>query len=556
MTRQTAPRIPAGLLLLCLALALPAFGGGSQLGDGGHFLSQFMPEISLNNPAGRAFTVTVHRAVWPVAGFNGGGSVVVHGPDGAMAGAVTLLPDQALGTISVPAGAKGVYRLAGQFGGYALFWFESTLESMVAGVADIGTAVENAPGYKVLMLHAVAPRRWYFYVPPGTTEFEVQTVIGTYQTHREDFGLLVMNPRGQRVAALYGGLSPRQPRLKDTSRPVGVVVETDPGTTGRFWSLWLTGGDSHCYSDLRLVLKGVPPYVAQSPEAWFDPETGTAPARVMYDDSPIREPGTEIDQRTGRPLSTDLYRCTPAPFLGDEDYNGIRGAASVFLLNPADRAVDFGAGSYLPPPGGLPVSYTLFGPAGERLAQQQTTFRHQTDYRLRIPAAGAGVYRVDVDSPTWYAWSEPAVPMVLAGLPDPQGGFRFPLQLSLARHWFFHVPDGVRSFAVTAAVADPDHVLLLELHAPDRLMDAAYVRGGAPRTLTINVPGGGAGKTWFLRTEVGSPTRFVSAPGGPARHVRMDVDITLLGVPGYLAPTWEQWFDPLVQPSASETRRP
>jgi hypothetical protein len=353
-----------------------------------------------------------------------------------------------------------------------------------------------------------------------------------------------MNPRGQRVAALYGGLSPTKPRLKEASEIFPCTIEPDPGTTGRFWSLWLTGGDSHCYSDLRIVLKGVPPYMAPTPEQWFDPSTGAAPLRLVYDDSPIREPGKDIDPKTGRPQSTDFYRCTPTPFLGDEDFNGIRGAASVLLLNPENRPLNFGAGSYLPPSGGLPVSYTLFGPGGVRLDQKNATFLHKSDYRLRIPASGAGIYRVDVDSPAWYAWSEPAVPMVLAGHPDKDGGASFTLQTSIARHWFFRVPKGVTSFSVAAKVADPDHVLLLEVHAPDRLMDLAYVRGGEPGSMTIRVPPGADGKTWFLRTEVGSPTRFVSPDGAPPRHTRIDADITLRGVPGYLAPTWEQWFDP------------
>jgi hypothetical protein len=536
--------VEAGVFGLNREIPPKAPGGCISLGDAGHFITQFMPEISLNNPSGRAFTVTVHRYVWPEASFNGGGKIVVRAPDGSIAGETKLLAGQSEGTISVPAGGKGVYRLEGGIGGYSLFWFETDLDQAVVKAPDIGTITEGSPGYQVVMLHAIVPRRWYFYVPPGTKSFEVQTVIGTYQTHREDFGLLVMNPRGQRVAALYGGLSPTKPRLKEASEIFPCTIEPDPGTTGRFWNLWLTGGDSHCYSDLRIVLKGVPPYMAPTPEQWFDPSTGAAPLRLVYDDSPIREPGKDIDPKTGRPQSTDFYRCTPTPFLGDEDFNGIRGAASVFLLNPENRPLDFGAGSYLPPSGGLPVSYTLFGPGGVRLDKKNATFLHKSDYRLRIPASGAGIYRVDVDSPAWYAWSDPAVPMVLAGHPDKDGGASFAIQTSIARHWFFRVPKGVASFSVAAKVADPDHALLLEVHTPDRLMDLACVRGGEPRSMTIRVPSGADGKTWFLRTEVGSPTRFVSPDGSPPRHTRIDADITLRGVPGYLAPTWEQWFDP------------
>jgi len=517
---------------------------GSALGDSGHFLSQFMPDIRLNNPTGRAFTVTVRRYRWPVSGFNAGLALAVHAPDGTVVAEAALSADQP--TLQVPAGTPGVYRLSARLGGYSLFWVESDLKQMVAWAGDIGTTVENQPDYKVLMLHAIAPRRWYFYVPPGTRSFAVQTVIGTYQTQREDFGLMVMNPRGQRVAALYGGLSPSKPRLQSACEIVSTTIEPDAGTTGRFWSIWVTGGDSHCYSDLRIVLQGVPPYLAPAPEQWFDPATGAAPTPLVYDEAPIRyvDPDAALDPVNGRRLSTDFYKWSPAPYLGDEDYNGIRGAATVFLLNPENRPIDFGAGSYLPPPEGQPVRYTVFGPGGKVVTEKTATFLHQTDYRVSIPAAGPGVYRVNVDSPTWYAWTEPAVPMVLAGLPAAKGGHRFPLQLNIARHWFFRVPKGTTTFSIVAAVADPNHVLSLEVHAPDRLIEPVYVRGGHPRTVTVEVPPGADDRVWFLRTEVGSPTRFLVAEGDPAQHTRIDVDITLRGVPGYLAPTWEQWFDP------------
>ncbi len=118
------------------------------------------------------------------------------------------------------------------------------------------------------------------------------------------------------------------------------------------------------------------------------------------------------------------------------------------------------------------------------------------------------------------------------------------MQIGIARHWFFMVPQNVKRFTVSAKVADPNHVLLLEVHAPDRLMQPLYVRGGKPQKVTIETPLALRGKIWFIRTDVGSPTRFVSNNPKYPRHVRIDADISLRGVPGYLAPSWGQWFNP------------
>jgi hypothetical protein len=142
--------------------------------------------------------------------------------------------------------------------------------------------------------------------------------------------------------------------------------------------------------------------------------------------------------------------------------------------------------------------------------------------------------------------------MVLAGKPA-DGAWRFSLQIGIARHWFFRVPKGTGRFVARVEVADSAHVLSAEVHAPDRLMEHLYVRGGQPtgaraplprRQAVVEVPRGLDGKIWFLRLSVGSATRFLSDDVRKPRRVRIDADIELRGVPGYLAPTWEQWFQP------------
>lgn len=526
-----------------LSLAAAPSYAGSSIGDGGHFIV-FSPTLYLNNPAGKAFTVTVHRHIWDTD-FGNKGTYQVHvtAPSGQNAAEGTITTLESRVTMAVPEGEKGVYRVTYKPGGYALTWVESSLDQMVVGSGDWNMA--NGP-YSNFTLHVMAPRRWYFYVPAGVKRFSVKHTIMPFQSHREDYGFLVMSPRGQRVAAFYGGKSVDVGyRLPDKPNPIVQEIEVDEGAAGHFWSIWATGGDSHNFSDLPIQLDGVPPYFAPSPEQWFDPSTGTGPARLVYDDAQIRMLDRECKTNAqGRLLSRDHYLWTPTPFLGDEDYNGMQGPHTIYLDNPSNRPLDVGVATYVVnEKERLPVTYRVLGPDGRLAIETHDTYSHHSSSRLSIPSSGAGVYRVDVDASEWIFWMEPVVRAVLAGEGD--GASRFRLQVGIARHWFFRVPQGVHEFTVRVAVTDPAHVLSVEVHAPDRLMEPLYVRGGEPRTVTIRVPDGLDNHIWFLRTEVGSATRFVSeAPRSASSRLRISADIDLQGVPGYLAPTWEQWFEP------------
>jgi len=538
-------------------LLLPAAAAaetGARVGAPGHFLVH-RPDIYANNPTGAAFTVTVRRFLtfarwigdkpWEVA---------VTGPDGQQAAAGSFEAAQAVGTVQVPAGAKGVYRIGySGIGGYALPWVECSLPQLVVACGDWDLA--DGPS-KTCILHAVVPRRWYFHVPAGVRRFQVKHTVFPFQSHREDYGLVVMNPRGQRVAALFGGHPVQTNEGKDRggNLPVVQTVEVDEGTAGRFWSIWACGGDSHNYSDLQVQLRGVPPYLAPTPEQWFDPRTGEAPEKMLYDESHIRM--RDYQDEAGRLVSRDHFLMTPAPFLGDEDYTGMLGPATVYLLNVEARPLRFGVSTYIVPEDArLPVACRVTGPDGREVCTHQGTFGHHRSDTFVIPPAGGGVYRVDVEAAKWFAYTEPAVPIVLAGAPL-EGGGRFRLQIGIPRHWFFRVPQGVRRFRVRVAVADPAHRLLAEVHAPDRLAEVLYVRGQRPGEAEVEVPPGMDEKTWFLRLEVGSATELVSEKLEELKHLRIDAEIDLFGVPPLLAPTWEQWFDPTAKRHASPPAEP
>ena len=72
-----------GIACLTLLLLGPApLGAQTAIGDWGHFVLN-RPRIFLNNPQGKAFTVTLHMLGWPVAEWNKPDvQAVLTGPDG------------------------------------------------------------------------------------------------------------------------------------------------------------------------------------------------------------------------------------------------------------------------------------------------------------------------------------------------------------------------------------------------------------------------------------------------------------------------------------------
>ncbi len=61
---------------------------------------------------------------------------------------------------------------------------------------------------------------------------------------------------------------------------------------------------------------------------------------------------------------------------------------------------------------------------------------------------------------------------------------------------------------------------------------------------TVEVPAGLDGKIWHLRVDIGSGTVMTTDGGPDSRFLDIYTIIDLKGVPGLLAPTWEQWFGP------------
>jgi hypothetical protein len=159
-----------------------------------------------------------------------------------------------------------------------------------------------------------------------------------------------------------------------------------------------------------------------------------------------------------------------------------------------------------------------------------------------LPRSPAGVLEVTVGgAERWFAFTYPATPLVWRGEEGTDGWQRFTFEAGTARNWYFHVPDGTESFRIRAAAQHPEDVFHLAINAPDRTVDLLY---GREAESTIEVPDGLDGKLWHLRPDVGSASRLRGAdPAGP-RYLGVYLELDLNGVPGLLAPTPGQWFDP------------
>jgi len=558
--RDRAPRRPflgrRALLAATIAMGWLAAAAGptraeTALGDWGHFLS-YRPKIHLNNPDGRAFTATVHVMRWPVERFNRPARKFrLVGPGGEVVGAGEFPTAKAEFSLDAPAGPRGVYTLEPVDDGGNV-WVSSTLEQSVVWTGDPEAhAVEG----RRAVFQASVPRRWWFWVPADTSRFKCKAQrADRYMSQREDWGFFIVTPRGQRIAALWGQ-PPKTPR-NDYRRDQEVTVEVEPGAGGRFWALEVRLGDSHNYSNINFTLDGVPPYLARSPEEWFDPDSGRRPEVGPYDETPFIQ--SARDEAVMKKRWPDTYHFSPCPSLGDPDGVEILGPGRFALWNPAGRELKLRVGTYLPRSGfeGDPAKARLRvsrreGKGEKVLLEKHVPIKHvhgDHGHPAEVLRTGRGVSLVDVSGvERWFAFTYPATPMVLVGEANEgdaaagDGWNRFRFSVGTARNWYFFVPEGTRRFNLRAAAGHETDVVKLAVCSPDRTVELIYGNAGER---TVDVPEGLDGKIWFLRPDVGSATRF--PPGDPDRPRYLDIDLTveLRGVPGYLAPTWEQWFDP------------
>ena len=292
---------------LAVLLSVPRLLADTAVGDGGHYL-RYVPKVYLHNPDGRAFTVTVHLMRWPMAKWNPTSVTLrLSDPEGKAAVDGEIPFEKESKTFELPAGPKGAWLLEMNLPAKHVFhgpdfWVESSLDRAVVftGNPHEPEVVGNAMAGRWLIVQCSVPRRWWFWVPPGTKSFTARTQwVQNYQSQREDWGITIFSPRGQRVRTLWGDLDMDRGRPFNTaeSRTASTTVNVEPGAAGRFWCVELRFADSHNYSKISFSLEGVPPYLARSPEEWFDPAAAAAvPAVPVYDDDAFMQ--SALDERT------------------------------------------------------------------------------------------------------------------------------------------------------------------------------------------------------------------------------------------------------------------
>jgi hypothetical protein len=533
------------------ALASEAGGaGGAWIGGPGHYITGGTI-LFLHNDAGGDFTVTLHRYNWP---FEGSWNrrdlrLRVYGPDGTLVLDETVETDEEGATLTVPGQKAGTYKVDVDERFTLNYWHLSTsLPRAVAWTGPgTGVAYRDQPWF---MATPMVPRTWYFFVPEGTKTFTLKAQSCVARSQREDHGLIVRSPRGQPMAALWDQPNPtvvegeiatgrEPPRLQQAH----IVVE--PGSDGRFWSLEVRLGGGHTYSDISLALEGVPPYLAQAPEMWFNPQTGTLAATVLYDEDPFIRSDVPPD---GERLRPHLHYWVPCPALGDPDGNELRTPARIALWNPESRPLDWVLRSYVirrgeaikrgrAEPEVAPVRVT--DSAGRVIFENAVPFHPDKPFRTQLRFAGVAFLEVAEVEHFW-TYTYPATPAVLVGRAIGRKWPRFHLETGTLRHWYFEVPAGCRSFQVRTRATNPRDVPSVEVNAPDRRMAVLY---GNREGATVAVPEGLDGRIWHLRVDVGDATEYAPA-AGTARFPTIPLDLDLKGIQPFLAPTWEQWFSP------------
>ncbi len=126
---------------------------------------------------------------------------------------------------------------------------------------------------KGFRIGGVGRARFHFFVPKGTAEFRIK-LLGV---HRGPYGAAVIAPGGKIVAMheseniglTYIKGAPQMPGAeKRKMSATGVIaVKPEPDQTGQMWSLALWA-----HMDIGVELEGVPPYLALSRGAWFQPK--------------------------------------------------------------------------------------------------------------------------------------------------------------------------------------------------------------------------------------------------------------------------------------------
>ena len=124
-----------------------------------------------------------------------------------------------------------------------------------------------------LRIGGVGRSRFYFMVPAGTKEFALKLV----GVHTGPYGAVVLDPAEQ-VAGTFQGNNPGAALIVGAPPAAGapppghpelgtLTIKPGGNQTGKIWSVILSAA-----GDIGISLEGVPPFLALSPEDWFEVE--------------------------------------------------------------------------------------------------------------------------------------------------------------------------------------------------------------------------------------------------------------------------------------------
>ncbi len=539
------------LLILLFGLVQIGAVAQTQIGDAGHYITAYS-KVHLNNPDGEPFDINLFRYQWWIGhGWNVDSlDVKVTDPNSEVVidTRVRILDE---GTaVVVPAEARGVYTAEIDSRSTLNYWYMSS--SLDQSVVYTGKKEGDALRDEWFICNPIIKRKWSFFVPKGTRKFSIISQNNNGRSQREDHQITIYSPRGQRIASHFGQANWDEEELsfgRDDRRATVLDVLVEPGSEGRFWYLELGMGDSHIYSDVNIALDGIPPFLSRSPEEWFDPETGESADISFYDETQFVQSDRTEESFENFPY---MHHWTPSPALGDPDGNELIPPSTVHLWNPEARELDFVIGTYLPrnmfpakrseeyekPIEDYDNAIIAIVSNDREILNTTAPMLHlhgQQIWKRTLPR-NSGILDVSVtEAEHFWMYTYPGTPAVVASMDN-----KFQFEISSARNWYFMVPEDTENFKVRTKAINDEDVTYLEVNTPDRTMAIAY---GNSSELTIDVPPGMAGKIWHLRFDWGSSSRPFGQLPNP-RFPAMRINLELEGVPAFISPTWEQWFDP------------
>lgn len=210
--------------------------------------SPLVKEILLLREGDGAFTVTAERSPYGARMREDEfGTVQLLAPDGEVVAAEQFDTDSPFEfTAELPADApRGVYTVR----------ISDDMRSVWDANSSEGRRVVRL--VDGVMLGGIGTSRWALYVPPGVT----RGTLGLNAWHRGRWGGMILGPDGEALASEF------LTNAGEGAQSVNLQFDLGQNPDGTMLDVVL-----QARLDLGMQVEGIPPYLAPSPEEWFNPE--------------------------------------------------------------------------------------------------------------------------------------------------------------------------------------------------------------------------------------------------------------------------------------------